>query len=179
MFPLEDTRGQPRGIVAGADLDSGLGDHRPRVEFGRDPVDAGAVLGIAGRQRAGVRVETAVGRKQRGMDVQHAPGMALDERRAQHAHEAGEHDEIRSEAFDGLAQRLLEGLAIGEPPPRDQRRVDAALRGAFERRGRAVGDDRTQRCGQPAVGDGIGDGQRVAATARDEDDQRWGGHDPR
>jgi hypothetical protein len=45
------------------------------------------------------------------MDIQHAPAEASYETFAQHAHEPGQHDEIRLVAIDLGRKCIIEGLA--------------------------------------------------------------------
>ena len=78
----------------------GLRDGRAVVEFGGDEMHRRAVLGHAGGQRLGMRGQAGKQRQQRRVDIQHAAGVVLDERRRQDAHEAGQHDQVGRVAVD-------------------------------------------------------------------------------
>jgi len=85
--------------------------NRSGIHLRRDEVDRGAVGLHAGGERALVGVEALEGRKQRRVDVEHAPVPAGDEPRRSEPHESGETDEIDAMIFEHGLERVLEGLA--------------------------------------------------------------------
>ena len=108
-------------------------------------------------------------RQQRRVNVDHAPGVAADERGAQHAHEPGKHDQVRRAGIDRARQRGIECVARCVAPMRDDPGGDAVRRGdGNATRIRAIRDDRIHDAVQRA---GVHRGQQrgeVRATARDE-----------
>ena len=61
MFQRQHPGGEAFRRVAGFDRDRRLRQHRARIQLGADEVHAGAVLGIALGERAGMRVQAAMG----------------------------------------------------------------------------------------------------------------------
>ncbi len=104
------------------------------------------------------------------MDVEHAAGVTGNERCAENAHEAGEHDEIRLALVDDGGERGVEGIAIGEVPVLDNRRGDA-VRERNRERGRlaAIADHRRDRSGEAAVALGCEERGEIRAAAGGED----------
>src|SRR5690606_3884391 len=79
-----------------------------------DVVDGAAMLGGAISNGAGMGVEPLIGGEQRGMDVDHPAGPAIDEVLAQDAHEAGEADDVHFPAFEHHGHGVFEHLAGNE-----------------------------------------------------------------
>lgn len=178
MFLLQHALGKGLRVVILPDRHACLCDDRSGVEFRRDPVHAGAVLGVAGLQRPGMRIQAAVLRQQGRVNVDHAACVSLDEFGRQHAHEAGQGDQFRPVAGDGFGQRRFEFGAPGKRPARQHRGVDGPFRGAFEAGGRTVGDHGMHRDRQCPARGGIDDRQCVAAAPGDQDDQPVAAHSP-
>ena len=86
-----------------------------------------AVYAHAGFERAAVRVESRERGQQRRMDVDQPPGVTLDERIGEYAHETGEHDEVGPVAVDRFDQRGVECSAVGVTPMIYRARRYAAL----------------------------------------------------
>ena len=82
------------GRVAGEDGDLGRAEDRTAVEVGGDFVHRAAGDLVAGREHGGMGAKAGIVRKERGVDVDHPPGPALDELAGQDTHEAGEGDDV-------------------------------------------------------------------------------------
>jgi len=107
------------------------------------------------------------------VDVDEAAGKALDERVAEDAHEAREHDQPGRIARHGVGERPVEGRAVGVVAWRQRSGGDALCRSPREPLGlRLVADHRTDVDGQRAVRRPVGDCPQVAAGARDQYDDR-------
>ena len=81
-------------VSRGSTGDLLLHDHRPGVEALVDVVDGHAGRLDAGGERVVDRVRAGEGGQQRGVDVDDAAREAVEERRRQQVHVAGEHDEL-------------------------------------------------------------------------------------
>ena len=68
------------------------------------------------------------------MDVEQPLAVARDERRREHAHEAGERHQARREALDLGGERGIESFACGMAAVLDHAGRDAARRGDAEAR---------------------------------------------
>lgn len=178
MLLLQHALGKDLRVVIFPNRYASLGDDRSGVEFRRDPVYARAVLGVAGFQRPGMRIQAAVLRKQRRVNVDHAPRVPLDEFGRQHAHETGQGNQFRPVAGDGFAQRRFEFGSPGKRSARQHRGVDGSFCGALEAGGRTVGDHGVHRDRQCPTRGGIDDRQRVAAAPGDQHDQPFAAHSP-
>ena len=106
MLRLQDAGGKPLLGVAFEHRNGGLGDDRSRVELGADDVHRAARHLHPRGECAGVHVESLERRQQRGVDVQHGSGRALEEPRSQAPHEASQADDIDAAAH----QRVREGV---------------------------------------------------------------------
>src|SRR5215831_7226253 len=82
-------------------------------------MNAGSVLAIARLENAAVCMQSPVPGQQRGVDVEHAPGVALDELLREHAHEARKNDEVGPASVDGFRQLAFELAAAGSSAPWD------------------------------------------------------------
>ena len=77
MLDCEDSRRQPRLIVAGMDRHDRLGDDRAAIEFRANKMNRAAGKADAGCERLPLSVQAAKGGQQRGMNIDHpvAPGL--------------------------------------------------------------------------------------------------------
>ena len=75
------------------------------IELGCHVMHAGSMLKVACGQGTLMGMQTFVPWQQRGMDVEQAPCVVRDKTRRQHAHEAGQHDQLGTAGIDGLHQR--------------------------------------------------------------------------
>jgi len=111
MLLREHARRQRMFVVARQHRHHGLGQDRAMVEFGRDLVHGSTGELAAGVNRALVRVQPREGRQQRGMDVEQAAFVMVDQARCQDAHETGQHHQRRLEAVDRRHQCGIKRLA--------------------------------------------------------------------
>jgi len=135
----------------------GLGQHRARVEILGDHVHAGPVLALAGLQGARVRAQAAIGRQQRGVDVEQAATEASHEALAEDAQVAGADDPVRPHGSNGFGKL---GVETGAFP------VRPGIAAPAQRLGHAL-----QRLGIRAVGEHAGD-LRIEVAGRDRVEQR-------
>src|SRR5438045_7386125 len=70
-----------------------LTDDRPAVEFRADEMNRAAGKAHAGGERLPLRMQTAKGGEQRGMNIDHPVAPRLHEIRIQYSHESGKADE--------------------------------------------------------------------------------------
>jgi hypothetical protein len=77
-------------------------------------VHGGAVLGVARRERALVRVQTRMERQQGRVDVQQPPGVVAHEAGREDAHEAGQDHEVGGVRVDATCELGIECLAVRE-----------------------------------------------------------------
>ena len=104
------------------------------------------------------------------MDVDQPIAPTVDEFRCEHAHEAGEADQLDAACFQRIAQRLLEGSARVIRPVVDHPMGQARLRGPREAEGvDPVGEH--QRDLAPGIGPGaiVDKGLEIGPAARDQD----------
>ena len=122
-------------------------------------------------QRLLMRMQPREARQQRRMNVQHAPGVMIDEARRQDAHEARQHDQVGREAVDDLRQGGVETVAVGKALVVDHRGGNAVRGGKFEASCvGAVGDHGGNAPG-PTLGlTGTNDGFHIRATSGNEND---------
>ena len=144
-------------------------DHRPAIQLRRHEVHAGAVGGLAIVQRALVRAQPAVQRQQRGVDVEHAPGIALHEFAGQHPHEARQHDGLGAAGVNGAGQGRIELRAVGIVAVVDHRTGNSVLAGDVQRaHAGAVAQHQAHLAADLAALHGIQDGRKVAPGAGDQ-----------
>ena len=117
MFHCVDARLQVIQAVCRIDRHLGAGDDRPGVHFRYDPMhhDAG-VVDLAPLKRLvgaldGVGAGELAG--QGGMQIEHLHRKAIQKRRAEHVHPAGQHDQVRVIASHRLGQI---GVVVGAWP---------------------------------------------------------------
>ena len=108
MLGGEHPRSETCFVVFIVHGDGSLRDDRAVVDVVGDEMHRAAVHLDAVGECAAMRMQAGVGGQQRRMDVEKPTRIARDEIRAQHAHEAGQDDEIRREVIDRFRQRLLE-----------------------------------------------------------------------
>ena len=142
----------------------------PLVDLGPHEVDRTAGDADPGRDGPRVRVETLEGGQQRGMDVDQPVLPAGDEVRRQHAHEAGEADQLDPCGLQRLAQRLLEGAARAVVPMVDHAMGQARAGGPGEAEGvGAVGEHQHDLARSVGAGTVVDQRLKVGAAARDQD----------
>jgi len=139
MFGPQHPRGQSFRRVVGTHRDACLRDHRAGIELGHHEMHAGPVLALAGLQGACVRAQAAIGRQQRGVDVEQAATEAAHEILAEDAQVAGAHDPVRPHGSNGFGKL---GVETGAFPVRPGIAAPAQRLGhALQRLGiRAVGE---------------------------------------
>ena len=133
MLERQQTRRKRGRCVAGFDREFDLRDDRAAVELRRDEMHARAVHRIAGRDRALVRLESAIFRQQRRMDVDRAADPWRKHAGIENAHEAREHDEIRRVRGDAREEIGIEARAIGIAARIERERRDAGRLGEPQR----------------------------------------------
>src|SRR5438874_12392834 len=89
---------------------------------------AGAMLGVTRREHAGVGVQAAVRRQERGVNVEHPAEVVIDEPPRQNAHETRERDHVRPMRFQRPRQRVLEGGSATWLQRSEERRVGKECR---------------------------------------------------
>ena len=113
-----------------------------------------------------MRVQPLIRGQQRGVDVEHATGIAVDEHRGENAHEAGQDDQVGRMAIDDLDQRSVIGLAVVVFLMGQHHGVDAGFLGAHQAVGvAAIGDHGNDLAAQLIVSLRIDQGLKVAAVA--------------
>ena len=95
MLRTQDPRREGRLVIAVVHCDRSLRDDRSVVDILRDEMDRAAVHLDAVGERLSVRVEARIRGKKRRMDVEHPPLVSGDKIGAKHAHEPGQHDQVR------------------------------------------------------------------------------------
>jgi len=115
-------------------------------------------------------LQAGKGRKQRGMNIQDAPGELLDEIGREQAHESGKTDKVHAGFPQGGDHLAVVGFAL-ESPGRDDARGDIAGGGEIDARGAfAIADDEGDaRVGDASGGDAIGQGHEIGAATAEED----------
>jgi len=94
MFLDLDAGMQGRGGVVRENRYARLGDDRAGIHAGIDEMDGAAGRGFAGLQGLPPGFETGELREERGVDIDDAAGEGFEQRSLDHAHIAGEDDEI-------------------------------------------------------------------------------------
>lgn len=159
------------GRVVRVHRNARLDDDGAAIQVLRHPVDARAMLGIAGFERAAVGVQAGEAGQQRGVNVEHAALVAGDERCGEYAHETGEDYEIGRKPLDGLRQRGVERLASRKITVINDLRRDADhLRPGKAAGVSAIADDSDDFTMNSALATRINQRLKVAAAARDQDD---------
>src|SRR5271170_6500915 len=102
-----------------------LRDYRSGVEFPFDKMNGATMDFSAGVERPSVRVESPKFGQQRGVDVDHTPAPALDERRTEDAFETREADQFDAVDIKEKLQRALKFFAAGVDFVINRRRCDA------------------------------------------------------
>ena len=102
------------------------------------------------------------------MDIEQAVAIVQDEGVGKHAHEPGQHHQIRGEGIDLVGQGHIECGPGGEAPVIDDPRLDAALAG--ERQPGGIGPIADHRDDLGSGDAGIDDGLHVGATTADQND---------
>ena len=152
-----DSRVQRGRIVGGQHRDRHLRDDRPAVEARVDEVNRHAGDLHAVRDRLRRRIDAGERGQQRRVRVDDPQRIAIDEVRREHAHEAGEHDELDAVRVERRDQRVLERLRDRRTPC-DRRRSPACPPRA---RARAPG-----RSGRFETTTAISRGRELAAWPR-------------
>ena len=111
MFLAQHAGRQALRRVVRQDRHRRLNDDRPAVDLRPHVVNRAAGDAYAGLDGPGMRIQPLERRQQRGVDVDQPIAPTVDEFRREHAHEAGEADQLDAACFQRIAQRLLEGSA--------------------------------------------------------------------
>ena len=90
-----------------------LNDDRPVVEILGNEMHCAPVYPYAVVQCPRVGIEPAIGRQQRGMDIDQFALIPGYEIHAQDAHKSGKRDNIRIVCIDRSGQRVIETFAVG------------------------------------------------------------------
>jgi hypothetical protein len=112
----------------------------PTSTSGVTKLHRAAVNAHAIGQRAPMRVQSGIQRQQRRVDIDHAAVLAANEFGAEHAHEAGEHDEVRRSVIGSRtparrsnASRVANARCSTVPRRDAMRRGDGKAAGASAR----------------------------------------------
>lgn len=156
------------GVVSGDYGHGRLRKNGARIDALVDKVNSAAADVDAGRERVSGAMRTRKRWKQRGMDVQDAPGESPHEGGSEDTHEAREDYEVGRVGAHALGERDVPGIAVVPAAQRDELRGDAAVSGLSERGSVAVGRHRDDLGGASTVVDRSPQRGEVAASTRDE-----------
>ena len=162
VLDLLDACVQRLGRVVAADCDSLLREDRPAVDALVDEVHGRAGLGDAGGELLLDGVRAGELRQQRRVHVDDRAGEAIEERRREEVHVAGEHDEANAVAAQPVGHR---GVALRAVGVRRRARTRLSARRVRARARRVVPVARDGDDGQPRVEQRL----QVRAGAADED----------
>lgn len=148
------------------------------VEFRCDHVHRGAVPAVAGLEHSAVRVKTRVAREQGRVNVEDAALAALDERGAQDAHEAREHEQVRPVRRQDRREFLVVLGPVLAAHGAEMPSIDARRPCSLEpARVGATTDDGDDLGPQLAGASGVDEGLQIAALTRNQDgNTRRGAH---
>ena len=156
MFLLQHPRSQRVGRILVQHRHGGLRHDRAGVHFRRNEMHRRAVKLHAIGQRALMGVQAAIGGQEGRVDIEHPAVPLLDEPGGQHAHEAGEADQLDLVLIELRLHRAFEAFAVGIGLVVDHRRRDALGCGEVQPfRRRLVGQDQHDFRGE------IGGGRRL------------------
>ena len=147
-----------------------LNDDRPAVDLGPHEVNRAAGEAHAGLDGPGMGIQPLERGQQRGMNVDQPVVPAFHEFRREHAHEAGEADQLDAACFQRLRQRPFEGSPRPVPPVVDDPMGQARLCGPREAVGVCpVGEHQRDFARGAGAGAVVDESLKIGAATRDQD----------